>query len=272
MRPFLALTKIDLTLAARDRSVVFFNYLFPLIFFFVFAGIMGPRRRAIAQVVTMVLAIGILGNGLWGAGVRAVQEREQGILRRFKVAPITPAPLLLASIVTGWLIYLPAMLLVIALAHFFYGMALPARWMSSLALITLGVFAFRSIGMIVASIVNSSQESTILIQLLYMPMLFLSGATVPREALPAWARAAGDFLPATYLVRGLQNMMLRGESLAQNAASIAALAGTMMLGTLISVLIFRWEKEEKVSGAAKLWVLAVLSPFVVLGVAQAYLR
>ena len=45
----------------------------------------------IAMVVTMVLVIGILGNGFFGAGMRAVQEREQNILRRFKVAPIIAA-------------------------------------------------------------------------------------------------------------------------------------------------------------------------------------
>src|SRR5947208_13207729 len=149
MRPFLALTKIDILLALRDRSVIFFNYLFPLIFFFVFSGLMGsPRSGGIANVVTMVLAIGILGNGLWGAGMRAVQEREQNILRRFKVTPISPAPILIASMVTGWLIYIPAVLLVCTLAHRIYGMPYPERWLSLLGLISLGVFAFRSIWLI----------------------------------------------------------------------------------------------------------------------------
>src|SRR6266568_8951877 len=151
MRAYLALMKIDLKLAFRDRSVIFFNYLFPLIFFFPFSGIMGASRGGgMTNVVTMVLAIGILGNGLWGAGMRAVQEREMNILRRFKVTPISPAPILIASMVTGWLIYLPAVLLVCALAHQIYGMPIPERWASLLALITLGVFAFRSIGLIVA--------------------------------------------------------------------------------------------------------------------------
>jgi len=45
----------------------------------------------------MVTVIGILGNGLFGAGIRAVQERETNILRRYKVAPISPLPLLVAS-------------------------------------------------------------------------------------------------------------------------------------------------------------------------------
>ena len=271
MRAYLALIKIDIKLALRDRSVIFFNYLFPLIFFFVFAEMMGASRSGgISNVVTMVLTIGILGNGLWGAGMRAVQEREMNILRRFKVTPISPAPILLASMVTGWLIYLPAVLLICTLAHFLYGMAIPERWLSLLGLISLGVFAFRSIGLILASIVNSTQESTIAIQLLYMPMLFLSGATFPATLLPAWAQIVGQFLPATYLVTGFQSVFLRKETLAQNLPAVAALAVTMALATFISIQIFRWEKGEKLRPAAKLWVLAVLSPFVVMGSYQAY--
>src|SRR2546422_297199 len=154
MRAYLVLINIDTKLASRARSVLFFNYLFPLIFFFVFSEMMGASRSGgITNVVTMVLTIGILGNGLWGAGMRAVQEREMNILRRFKVTPISPAPILLASMVTGWLINIPAVLLVCGLAHSLYGMPYPERKFSLLALITLGVFAFRSIGLIIASIV-----------------------------------------------------------------------------------------------------------------------
>src|SRR6185369_8392510 len=271
MRAYLALIKIDIKLALRDRSVIFFNYLFPLIFFFVFSEMMGASRSGgISNVGTMVLTIGILGNGLWGAGMRAVQEREMNILRRFKVTPISPAPILLASMVTGWLIYLPAVLLICTLAHFLYGMAIPERWLSLLGLISLGVLAFRSIGLILASIVNSTQESTIAIQLLYMPMLFLSGATFPASLLPAWAQIVGQFLPATYLVTGFQSVFLRKETLAQNLPAVTALAVTMALATFISIQIFRWEKGEKLRPAAKLWVLVVLSPFVVMGSYQAY--
>ncbi|HJZ95158.1 MAG TPA: amidohydrolase family protein [Candidatus Solibacter sp.] len=273
MRSYLALIKIDIKLALRDRSVIFFNYLFPLIFFFVFAEMMGAARGGgITNVVTMVLTIGILGNGLWGAGMRAVQEREMNILRRFKVTPISPSPILIASMVTGWLIYLPAVLLVCWLAHIVYGMPVPQRWASLLALVSLGVFAFRSIGMILASIVNSAQESTIGIQLLYMPMLFLSGATIPSAILPNWAQTLGEFLPASHLVKALQNIFFRNENLYQNRTAVGSLLLTIAVGLFLAVQLFRWEKEEKIQRRKKLWVLAVLAPFVVMGSYSAYTK
>jgi imidazolonepropionase-like amidohydrolase/ABC-type multidrug transport system permease subunit len=267
MTPYLALIANDLRLALRDRSVIFFNYLFPLIFFFAFGGMFHAERAvgAATTVVTMVLVMGVLGNGLFGAGMRAVMDREAGILRRFKVAPISPLPVLTAALVTGWLLYLPNVLTIIGLAHVVWGMPLPARPFSLFVLLSVGVFAFRAIGLIVAAVANSVAESNILIQILYMPMMFLSGATIPIAILPAWAQSFATFMPPFYLVSGVQGILQREESLLANRAALAALIITLGVATFVARQLFRWEKEQLIKPAAKAWVAAALVPFVLLG-------
>ena len=271
MAAYLALIRIDLLLALRARTVIFFNYLFPLVFFFVFAQTFHAGQGAvITQVVTMVAVIGTLGNGLFGAGMRAVQERESNILRRYKVTPIGPTPLLVASMVTGLLTYLPYVMLMLLLAHYIYGMVFPPNLLQILLFVSMGIVAFRSIGLIVAAVVNSMQESAILTQVLYISMLFLSGATLPTPMFPDWLLKITQFIPATYLVNGMQNLFLRQESLLHTAPSIGALILTAVMGCFIATKLFRWEKEEKLRAAAKLWVLAVLVPFFVLGAYQVH--
>ncbi len=273
MKSFLSLLKIDLLLAARNRGVLFFNYLFPLVFFFFFAWAFDAGQgRTILLVVAMVIVIGILGNGLFGAGMRAVQEREENILRRYKVTPITPVPLLAASMITGVLIYLPSVVLLLFLANRFYGMALPADLFSLFLFICIGTIAFRALGLIIAAVVNSSQEATILTQLVYMPMLFLSGATIPLARLPEWAQIVTQFIPATYLMSGISGIIQHGESVLQNSKSVAALLVAAGVGLFIATKLFRWEKEEKLRPAAKVWVIAVLLPFFALGGYQAWSR
>src|SRR5436190_1271185 len=159
MKAFLALLKIDLKLASRNRGVLFFNLLFPLIFFFMFAQMFDARQgNIILLVVTMVTVIGILGNGLFGAGIRAVQEREENILRRYKVTPITPVPLIAASMITGVLVYLPTVIIILVLANRLYGMAMPSNLLSLLTFVCIGTLAFRAVGAIVAAVVNTTQE------------------------------------------------------------------------------------------------------------------
>ncbi len=273
MKATLALTRVYLRLALRERGVLFFNYVFPLIFFFGFGQFMGAQPGgAMTRVISMVLVIGVLGNGLFGAGLRAVMEREANILRRFKVTPIGPLPMLLAMIISGWLLYLPAVALVIGLARAVYGMPIPERWFTLLVVVTVGSWAFRAIGLIVAAVANSMAESNILIQILYMPMMFISGATFPLSILPVGAQIVSQFLPASYLNAGIQKVMLRSEGLDAVAGALGALLISTVVATFIAMKLFRWEKDEKLPRASKLWVLAAFLPFILLGVREAYSR
>src|SRR5215831_12343261 len=253
MKPYLALIRNDIRLAFRQRMVIFFNYLMPFAFFFIFAqSAHAEQGGAILEVVTMVLVIGILGNGLFGAGMRAVQDRETNVLRRYKVAPISPLPLLVASTVTGLVIYLPLVLIILTLAHSRYAMPIPTNLGTLLIFVVLGVIAMRSIGLIIASVVNSMQESNILVQIVYLAMLFLSGTTFPVALFPTWLAIVSQFIPATHLVSGLQNILIQHESLATNWQAVCALILTSVIGLLLGVRLFRWEKDEKMKSSAKL--------------------
>lgn len=266
MRAYIELTKTDLLLALRDKSVLFFSYVFPLIFFFAFAELFAKREGGdIEQVVAMVLLMGILGNGLFGAGMRTVRDRESHVLRLFKVAPITPSPILVASLVTGWILYIPAVASVVGLAWFGYGLGLPGSFASFVIVVSLGVLSFRALGLILASIANSMQEVNILVQLFYTPMLFLSGALFPIKVLPAWLQVVSTFLPATYLVEGLQGIFLEGRTVDEMWLPVVALFVTILFCLFISGKLFRWEKGEKVPMSAKIWLLAALLPFIILG-------
>ena len=272
MKSYIALISLDLRLAVRQKSVIFFNYLLPLVFFFVFAKASHAERGSeITKIIAMVTVIGTLGSGLFGAGMRAVQEREANILRRYKVTPISPLPLLVASVFTGWVLFMPNILLMLCLAHFMYGMPWPSSPVSLFVFISFGIAAFRSLGLILASIANSMQESQILIQLVYLPLLFLSGATFPISMFPAWLQTIAGFIPTTYLVIGVQSMLLQGkEGLDWNATF--ALLITTAVGLFIALKLFRWEKDEKVKTSSKLWLVAVMLPFLAMGAWQAHTK
>lgn len=270
MKAFLALLSIDLKLARRNRAVLFFNYLFPLIFFFAFGQLFAKQGGSIIPVITIVIALGVIGNGLYGAGMRAVQEREENVLRRYKVTPISAAPLLLASMTTGVIIYLPSVILMLFLAKLFYGFSLPPNLISLLIFVAIASAAFRTIGLIIAAVVNSTQESNMLIQPIYMAMLFLGGVAIPLSFLPKWVQIVTQFVPATYLMTGVAGILQRGESIAQNWMSTLALLVMSAVGIFIATKLFRWEKDEKLRPSAKLWVVVVLLPVLLLGIYEAW--
>ena len=107
MNAYRAQIRMTLRLMIRNRGALFFGYLLPLAFFFMFGQLMRAEQGGASQIVSMVLTIGVLGSGFFGAAMIAVMNREQNVLRRFKVAPIGPAPILVSSLVVSLLNYLP---------------------------------------------------------------------------------------------------------------------------------------------------------------------
>ena len=82
--------------------------------------------------------------------------------------------------------------------------------------------------------------------------------------MPDWLQTVAQFLPSNYLNLGMQGILLRRESLAQNWQAVAALLATAILCFFVSLKLFRWEKEDRLKPSAKLWVLAALLPFCLL--------
>jgi imidazolonepropionase-like amidohydrolase/ABC-type multidrug transport system permease subunit len=273
MRGYLSQIRINLRLTMRDRTVLFFNYLFPLLFFFIFGFLEHAEQGgAIVQIVNMVLVIGILGSGFFGAGMRTVMDREANILRRFKVAPISAGPLLVSQMVVGLVHYIPVTVLVLVLAHFIYGMPPLEHPVSLFVFVMIGVVAFRAMGGIIGAVANSMAESQIIIQLLYFPMLFLGGATFPIAFMPNWLQIVAQFIPSTYLTTGITSILQHHETIWDNRSSVGALLLTAAVGTLLALKLFRWEKEEKMRTSAKFWLIAVLAPFIAMGAWQAYAK
>ena len=270
LNAYLTQIRMNLRLTLRNRVALFFSFVFPLIFFMALG--QGAGGGGGQQIVNLVLSLGVLGSGLFGVGMRAVQDREQNILRRFKVAPIGPGAILVSGLVTSLALQLPNMAFIVALAHGMFGAPWPPQPISLIIFVSLGLLAFASIGGIIAALVNSMQEGILLTQLFYFPMLFLSGATIPLTVMPAWLQTVAQFIPMTYFTTGLQPILRGKETLLDNLTSAGALALTAALGTFLAAKLFRWEKEEKLRASAKLWLLAVLGPFFVLGAWQIHAK
>src|SRR5215471_2307742 len=225
MQAYLAQIRMTLRLVVRNRAALIFGYGFPLVFFFLFSGLFGAGGSGTmaGQVVSMVLTIGVLGSGFFGAGMQAVQNREQNILRRFKVAPITPAPMLVSAIVASLVSSMPMSVLIVGLAHRVYRMPWPQNWPSLFLFIAIGVVTFCTIGNIVAAVVNSMQEAQLLTNLLYMPMLMLGGAAIPLAIMPQWVQVIAQFLPSTYFMTGVQSILSGRTTFLGNLGGVGAL-------------------------------------------------
>ena len=172
--------------------------------------------------------------------------------------------------ITGVVLYVPSVVLILFLAHQFYGhgAAGTARFAAPLRLPR--AIAFRSLGLIIAAVVNSSQESNILIQPIYMAMLFLSGATIPITFMPHWLQNITQVHPGDLSDDRYRRHHAARRDGCWRTGRRSRRSFTTAVATFIATKLFRWEKEEKLRASAKLWVLVVLLPFLFLGAYQAW--
>jgi len=207
----------------------------------------------------------VMGS-FWGLSVQLVTFREQGILRRFRLAPIGAGPMLASSIVSNYLMTMPTVLIEILVCRFAFHMTSWGNLWAVFLLVTFGSAAFSAFGLIVASVTNTMQETQVINQLIWTAFLFLSGATIPLAIFPGWIQRVSLFLPATYLATGLEAATTNLATVGEILTDVVALTIGVIVAFEISRQLFRWEPEAKVSPRAKLWVLAAMIPFLIFGV------
>jgi ABC-2 type transport system permease protein len=268
LKNFVALTLMRIRLAMRNKMFFFFILVMPFAFFFIWLGVFAKGiPQMVAFYLGSVLAFNVMGS-FWGLSATLVTFREQGILRRFHVAPVTASDLLASSIVANYVLTLPMVVVELFLARVIFHVPSLGNPISLFLLISVGIISFGSLGLVVASVTNTMQETQILNQLLWMPLIFLSGATFPLAFLPRAVQRFGLFLPATYLVNGLQQTIVNSATPWSRYVEILSLAVWACLTFFLSAQLFRWEPEAKTPRRAKLLVAATAIPFLLLGIVE----
>ena len=266
MSNFASLTRMRIHLALRNKMFFFFSVIFPLGMFFVYSGIFAKSHpREVSFFLGPVIALNVMGS-FWGLSAVLVMFREQGILRRFHVTPVSSVDMLASSILANYVLTLPTVALELAFAKIVFHVQNLGDPISLFVLVTVGTVSFASLGLVVASITNTMQETQVLNQLIWLPLIFLSGATLPMGYLPKSAQNISVFLPATYLVSGLQNALYSSFSLDRMLVQLVALAIWAVLTFFVSTQLFRWEPEVKIPRNAKLWAAATVLPFIFFGI------
>jgi hypothetical protein len=260
------LTKIRMRLAMRNRTFLFFSLFMPLGFLFFFILVFARTDAGwTAYILGAILTMTVMGS-FWGLSVQLVTFREQGILRRFRLAPIGAGPMLASSIVSNYLMTMPTIVIEILVCRFAFHMDGWGNLWAIFLLVTFGSVAFSSFGLIVASVTNTMQETQIINQVIWTAFLFLSGATIPLAKFPGWIQRVSLFLPATYLATGLEAATTNLASANEILTDVIALSIGVLVAFEISRRLFRWEPEAKVSPRAKLWVVAAMVPFLLFGI------
>jgi ABC-2 type transport system permease protein len=259
------LTRMRIRLALRNRAFFFFSLVMPLAFLFGAVLLAGKDASTwIGYILGAILTMTVMGS-FWGLSVQLVTFREQGILRRFRIAPVGAGAILASSILANYFLVIPTVIVEMLTCRWAFHLHSWGNLWAIFLLVTIGSATFSSFGLIVASVTNTMQETQMINNLIWMSFIFLSGATIPLAVFPAWIQRIVVFVPATYLATGLEMAAAQFATTGQILEDMLALLMGLFVAFTISRQLFRWEPESKVPRQAKLWVLAAFVPFLLFG-------
>jgi ABC-2 type transport system permease protein len=247
MKGLFKLTWIELKLFSREPIAAFFTLAFPLMMLFLFGSIYGNKPSSffggfgtIDISVPAYTAIIIGSSALLSLGISVATYRETGVLKRLRATPLRPRTILGAQVSVIYLMTALGMALLIAGGKLVYGLRFEGRPVSVFAGFTLSALSMFAMGFVLASLAPTARTAQVAGMVIFYPMIFLSGATIPREILPESIRQYSQLLPLTHVVTLLRGLWV-GDAWGGHMKEVIVLAGLLVAGVFVSAKTFKWE-------------------------------
>lgn len=200
----------------------------------------GAAPSGIDFLLPGIVAMSIMQLGLFTA-IPLINLREKGILKRLQATPLKRPTFVASQISVRLVISLVQTLIIVAAGALLFNFRVQGSWLASGALVVLGVLTFVAMGTVLSSVAKTAESGAPLVQLVMLPMLFLSGLLFTVDVLPPFLRSFSRLLPTTYLGDALRSTMLSAPSSYGMGLDMAVLAGWLLSMSLLAARTFRWE-------------------------------
>ncbi|MGB8360319.1 MAG: ABC transporter permease [Acidimicrobiia bacterium] len=241
------LTRMEGRLFLREPIGLFFGLLFPALLLLglgsLFPGFGDPApeldgRRYIDVYAPVSIVFGLAMLGLATFPPTLATYREFGILRRLRTTPLSPVRLLSAQMLVQGSVAVLAGAGVIAVAAASFDVSLPSQPLWFLLCWILAAVAMFGTGMLIGSLVRTSQTAVAIGMAVFFPMLFFAGLWIPRELMSDTLRALSDFTP---LGAAVQAMGDSWYGVTPSLLHMGVLVVYSVVVGLAAVRFFKWE-------------------------------
>jgi ABC-2 type transport system permease protein len=195
----------------------------PLLFLFVLgAGLQGLARAGTHGVALKtfiypgILCISVMFTAMFSAA-SIVWDREFGFLREMMVAPVRRSSIVIGKCLGGATVAGLQGLLVICLAGLVHVPYTPLLLLGIFGLQLLLAYSITAFGVMIAVRIKQMQSFMGVMQMIVMPMFFISGALFPVSGLPRWLAVLNRLDPLTYAVDPMRRMVFAALTISPQA-------------------------------------------------------
>lgn len=245
MKRFLKLYIIEQKLALRSADMLIFGVAMPVGIMILINMIAGQKQAAegftyLESSFASLISVGICAAAFMGIPLTIADYRDKKILKHFFTTPCSPVWILGSDMLCAGVTALLSAISVALVSVVFLGYEMKGNvfiFMGSWLLTLVSMF---SIGLLMASSCRTIKSVNAVTTLVYFPMLFLSGATIPYELFPNGLQKVANVLPLTQGIK-LMKAVSMGAELENVWKIIVLLAGITVICSVIAVKAFKWE-------------------------------
>lgn len=198
---YLAEARCECLRYLRSPSFMLPLLIFSSMFYLFFGVVMGQGmgHGASTYLLASYTIFGVMSAGLFGFGVSLATERDNGLLTLKRALPVPRGAYLLGKMVMAMaaaaLVVILMLLLAVTLGHV---QVTPGLALGLLATGVFGVLPFCALGMWVGTLIKG-QGAPGMLNLIYLPMAFLSGLWIPLPMLPKFLQNIAPIWPSYHL-------------------------------------------------------------------------
>lgn len=245
MKRFFKLYIIEQKLALRSADMLIFGVAMPVGIMILINMIAGQKEAAegftyLESSFASLIAVGICAAAFMGIPLTVADYRDKKILKHFFTTPCSPVWILGSDMLCAGVTALLSAVSVALVSVVFLGYEMRGNVLFFMGSWLLTLVAMFSIGLLMASLCRTIKSVNAVTTLVYFPMLFLSGATIPYELFPSGLQKVANVLPLTQGIK-LMKAVSMGAELENVWKIIVLLAVITVICSVISVKTFRWE-------------------------------
>jgi ABC-2 type transport system permease protein len=207
----------------NDRIRIVTSLVQPLLFLFVLGSGLQRLSSAGTHGVNLttfiypgVFCIAVMFTAMFSAA-SIVWDREFGFLREMMVAPVRRSSIVIGKALGGTTVASLQGVILICLAGAVHVPYNPLLILGMFAIQALLAFAITAFGLMVAVRIKQMQSFMGVMQMIVMPMFFISGALFPVQGLPGWLGFLNRLDPLTYAVDPMRRLVFNHLDISDSA-------------------------------------------------------
>lgn len=159
-----------------------------------------------------ILAILVTMVGSFLTALNIVREKEAGTIEQINVTPIRKSHFIIGKLLPFLILGLVVFTIGLMVARIIYGIVPEGNPLVMFGFLLVYLPAVLGFGLLISTISETQQQAMFLMFFFMMVFILMGGLFTPIESMPYWAQMVAQFNPATYLIRVMRMVMLKGSS------------------------------------------------------------